>query len=1656
MGLMAGKFGLLPDSFHALFLVFSFLMNRVIIRIVSLFLIPLSICTEPATAQAAMVLKNPTASSLKRHTASSHFLTDAVVQTSYGSKGPTSWYVSRRVAALVLGAVSFFGSSQPTTLFGQAAPNEARQYIANVLFKPDGALLNEINRQIVVDAGSGLIHSHPDNPYSQGETVVYDQGREIERWIESGQIDRARKAADFIRLTPQIVKRGWIKIRKPDGTIETKVQDGWIVNVIRGTQLIEPLTDVGPNAYLGYAFLHLYRVTGERVYLDFALQRMRLAKELQNEIEGDKNYGGIRMGPDGDPAEATDQHGNLEADSPSRYHSYNTENTIDVWRLYRESAAYLRMSDRTEDLAEADDLERRMRLIEGWLVNVYDNDFGAFFEGTIEPSGDAPETFVHKMLVKEGDPADLNNPPQVIPILPGERNTIPVHPLDASHLVASAFGPAKFNRLFGQNAFDRLIQVTESDYMVRAANFPDGEPADPEDPSGSKDLVLFDAVPRAERARMITYSTEKSVYRDRPERTAETRPALGTIEWMAWYNLSLLAAMEEAAEQNDLQRVKDLVRLYNRNVHNSRRVFRNGPVVGQGPYAVHMALTEMASAVRAIIVAANDVVFYTWLTIAKGFRSAFPAIAGTALETRRDDHLTAPPNPWGAFYIPSPPLTSDPTSVTMDLAGKLIPPSNAAIVLNRAWPLLDTLFNRPEAKDNWIAAHDAIENEIIQGHRDWLTIAQEQQKVAEELNQLNLNGLSINRAAKLQRLRDRAAVILATATDTTQVHVGQRLQTLAAEIENLQRDFESYGGVDAFGFQMIDQLFNAQPFQGRAGIAVRAPGQLASPNPLQRYYERMLTSIYRTHANLYDVAAGYFIQAKANALLERYFGQNLPEKELYHRRAVIAAKEIIANYGKAQAFDLRGWFWQIFDSLRIELGPIFEEAMKELEKENKISPADALAAIQHSDATIEQIKKIHADLGQPFGPIQLYVPAAGVKSNASTARAGLSRRFWSVLRMNVVVALLLGTLGCNVNLSLLQLVLIAFICSALATLIAFWTDSLKPKVKRDDRRAVTIGIAAGVLVTAGATMVSRWVASQPSLRERMPKLALAIDAQNPPSHHKKSVDYTMMEDDGKASDTGGMGTVNQQHDLYSRYSLRMHGKTMPEHLPQHQVAIFEKGPNGTWASPLGENSDPEDKKRLRTWSWENARQMAHGAVVRLLHPYTQWEYPKTPLGTEVTLRRFSPLVPKNVEASSLPVEITQAELYNNTDQEKEVSVLVSVANFAGWQTEIKDPYYVWKKNVTNQYSNLTVNDDTRFNGLVMGARTNSVAGLKGQIAILADTSQNDILMTYRAQFDANQGEDVWKSFSEHGELANIRPKINENSELAGAIALKVTLKPRERRTLTYAIATDFPDDERNEKIFHPHYAGLKNSNGEPLYGSIGVNAVALASRALENHETWSKDIEAWQSKILNHPRLPDEAKTMLINELYFLIAGGTLFTDEGKLYFMEGRDPQLLNTSDVWFYTPLLCEIFPELEKGIMREMARGVLWQDNTVIKYHGPFVTGDAAVTRERYGGDEEKNAAAIQKLGAGITVPGEFEGVLKVPGAPLHHFDDFVLGPVSEKVGNPMGRKINRYLRNHNTWKDLSPKFVLMLWRAYAMDGKKDKAFLNDTWKAVVAAL
>src|SRR5205085_3668570 len=111
------------------------------------------------------------------------------------------------------------------------------------------------------------------------------------------------------------------------------------------------------------------------------------------------------------------------------------------------------------------------------------------------------------------------------------------------------------------------------------------------------------------------------------------------------------------------------------------------------------------------------------------------------------------------------------------------------------------------------------------------------------------------------------------------------------------------------------------------------------------------------------------------------------------------------------------------------------------------------------------------------------------------------------------------------------------------------------------------------------------------------------------------------------------------------------------------------------------------------------------------------------------------------------------------------------------------------------------------------------------------------------------GSVVWTPFAKDGTLANSNLSWTSSDEdLAGAIAVRFTLQPGEKKIVPMVIAWDLPIVKFGSgRSWYRHYTDF--------YGTGGTSAWKIAHDALENSTHWSDDLDAWQAQYVN-----DESK----------------------------------------------------------------------------------------------------------------------------------------------------------------------------------------------------
>jgi non-lysosomal glucosylceramidase len=479
-------------------------------------------------------------------------------------------------------------------------------------------------------------------------------------------------------------------------------------------------------------------------------------------------------------------------------------------------------------------------------------------------------------------------------------------------------------------------------------------------------------------------------------------------------------------------------------------------------------------------------------------------------------------------------------------------------------------------------------------------------------------------------------------------------------------------------------------------------------------------------------------------------------------------------------------------------------------------------------------------------------------------------------------------------------------------------------------------------------------------------------------------------------------------------------------VPANQFAMFQQVAGEPQSVAQVLTNDHPKNGELSSWKWDYPVGAGDYAA---LFPKSWFDYKYDKFPAHVVLEQFSPVLPNNYKESSYPVAIYRWHAENPTNKAVTVSVLLSWTNMEGWfRAHTHDFQSALSQGNANRPRKESLSSGSSIGSTMKGIvfdrdRANGTLNeWDGQFTI-ASLESPGVEVFYQNEFLADgDGKSVWAPFSKDGSLANSDTSwVSASEKIGGAIAVRFTLKPGEKKIIPMAIAWDFPVVEFG--------LGRKwNRRYTDFYGADGNNSWAIARDGLLQATEWSDAIDAWQKPYVNDDSKPDWYRAMLFNELYTLTDGGTFWgrpqgSDKNApatFALLECFDYAYYGTLDVRFYASMpLLKFWPDIDKHVLREFA-------DTVPREY-PELGLWVAKTQETGSPVLHKR----KKVGA---VPHD----LGVPEG-----DPFVL------VNEPGWQ-------DTNDWKDLNSKFVLMVYRDYVLTGKTDKQFLRDMWPAVQIAM
>jgi non-lysosomal glucosylceramidase len=499
----------------------------------------------------------------------------------------------------------------------------------------------------------------------------------------------------------------------------------------------------------------------------------------------------------------------------------------------------------------------------------------------------------------------------------------------------------------------------------------------------------------------------------------------------------------------------------------------------------------------------------------------------------------------------------------------------------------------------------------------------------------------------------------------------------------------------------------------------------------------------------------------------------------------------------------------------------------------------------------------------------------------------------------------------------------------------------------------------------------------------------------------------------------GSGSIGRTYrGDFARWHLKT-GVHKYQSVPPDVFAAFEQVEGESPVAVVLRAGKPEGRGSLSAWNWSYP---AGAGKYYALFPKAWFAYQYEGFPVQLTSEQFSPVLPNNYKESSYPVGVFVWHARNSSARPVVVSILFSWANMVGWFAEFNGALNPsLGSGDFNAARDDTLSAGQKMKGIVFEraysgpARTDA----DGQFVIAA-LEGDGVTVTRQTTFDAgSDGKTVWDTFSQDGTLRDLPHSwlSSGGNPVGGALAVKFTLSPGASKDVPIVLAWDFPIVEFGAgRRWYRRYTAF--------FGTGGDSAWKIARTGLENYRPWSRAIDDWQRPIVSDTSKPAWYRGMLFNELYDLVDGGT-FWENGEtdrpaggahhhFTYMECFDYPYYSTLDVRFYGSwALLKWWPELEKEEMRQFAE-------TVPLDYGQY-----------------------QEIGWDHSI-----ALRKAAGALPHD-----LGAPDE---DPI-RRVNQYnWQNVTVWKDLNSKFVLQVYRDYALTGNRDRDFLGATWPAVKSAL
>ncbi len=318
--------------------------------------------------------------------------------------------------------------------------------------------------------------------------------------------------------------------------------------------------------------------------------------------------------------------------------------------------------------------------------------------------------------------------------------------------------------------------------------------------------------------------------------------------------------------------------------------------------------------------------------------------------------------------------------------------------------------------------------------------------------------------------------------------------------------------------------------------------------------------------------------------------------------------------------------------------------------------------------------------------------------------------------------------------------------------------------------------------------------------DQIPPAAWRIPIGQPPANPGGKKPEVSNIDDGfwQGAPVGGIGAGTFSRSYrgnFERWHIKA-GVHKYQDVPANQFAVFVQPQGEAPIAQVLSTGKPADGS-LSAWNWSYP---AGAGDYAALYPKSWFAYRSPQLPVSLTVEQFSPVLPNNYKETSYPVALYNWYAENPSNKPVTVSLLFSWTNMVGWFRDTSSNFSaVLNAQNKNTFQSEPFTDSSSSGSSMQGIvfdriRSGPVSEeWDGQFAIAA-LAVPGVDISYITDFDPNSsGVEVWQPFASSGRLPNQSPDIASAGEkMAGAIAVRFTLAPHEKKMIPMALSWDLP------------------------------------------------------------------------------------------------------------------------------------------------------------------------------------------------------------------------------------------------------------------------